>query len=578
MAAHRRRGVHRQTVAVFGGGVAGLTVAHELAERGFEVTVYERRAWGGKARSTEVPHSATEGRKPLPGEHAYRVEFGAYQNLPDTMRRIPFGSNANGVFDNMVEMPQGGFARAHQHTVLLPITSLDPRPYTPQEIVDTIVAVLVEMQLPPAAALHFANRMVVFFSSCDARRLDEWDKTSWFDFIGASDYGENYRDLLGVLPQFIQASKRDQTCARYIALVFEVFIIYALLGLGTNGPAWRMLNRPTNEAWIDPWISELDRLGVQLRLNEAIVGLSVRDGRVAGATIRTARGTRRIVADWYVCALPVERARRLWSPAVLAADAQLARMSHLGTAWMNGIMFYLRERSNIIDGDLALIDSPWALTVVPQAQFWNVDFATTYGDGLVHDKLSVAIADWTRPGILYGKPASELTPDQVALDTWAQIKEHVNKPGRPAVLTDGMLHSWNIDPGMLHRDGRLVSEDPLVLPTVGTWQYRPDAPTAIANLALAGDYLNGPWEVANMETACYSGRRAANVVLAESGSNAAPAATIAPYRPPEWEPFKRIDEDRYNRGQPNLFDVDATVTQLSSLLGATGQSLASVLP
>src|SRR5882757_6889507 len=33
----------RPTVAVLGAGVAGLTAAHELAERGFDVTVYEFR-------------------------------------------------------------------------------------------------------------------------------------------------------------------------------------------------------------------------------------------------------------------------------------------------------------------------------------------------------------------------------------------------------------------------------------------------------------------------------------------------------------------------------------------------------
>jgi glycine/D-amino acid oxidase-like deaminating enzyme len=33
----------QQTVAVFGGGVAGLSAAHELAERGFQVHVYERK-------------------------------------------------------------------------------------------------------------------------------------------------------------------------------------------------------------------------------------------------------------------------------------------------------------------------------------------------------------------------------------------------------------------------------------------------------------------------------------------------------------------------------------------------------
>jgi uncharacterized protein with NAD-binding domain and iron-sulfur cluster len=33
----------RVRVAVLGGGVAGLSAAHELAERGFQVDVYEAR-------------------------------------------------------------------------------------------------------------------------------------------------------------------------------------------------------------------------------------------------------------------------------------------------------------------------------------------------------------------------------------------------------------------------------------------------------------------------------------------------------------------------------------------------------
>ena len=48
------------SVIVIGGGVAGLTAAHELVERGFTVNVYETRPdWGGKARSQPVPGSAT---------------------------------------------------------------------------------------------------------------------------------------------------------------------------------------------------------------------------------------------------------------------------------------------------------------------------------------------------------------------------------------------------------------------------------------------------------------------------------------------------------------------------------------
>ena len=46
----------QQTVAVLGGGVGGLSAAHELAERGFKVHVYERKAVMG-VRGHYVSHT-----------------------------------------------------------------------------------------------------------------------------------------------------------------------------------------------------------------------------------------------------------------------------------------------------------------------------------------------------------------------------------------------------------------------------------------------------------------------------------------------------------------------------------------
>src|SRR5215831_2972012 len=90
-------------VAVLGGGIGGLSAAHELAERGFAVSVYERNPvlFGGKARSVRVVGSGTHGRKDLPGEHGFRFFPGFYKHLPDTMRRIPYRGQRNGVFDNL---------------------------------------------------------------------------------------------------------------------------------------------------------------------------------------------------------------------------------------------------------------------------------------------------------------------------------------------------------------------------------------------------------------------------------------------------------------------------------------------
>jgi hypothetical protein len=95
------RSTRGRRVAVLGGGMAGLAAAHELVERGFSVDVYERKALGGKARSIAVPKSARGARKPLPGEHGFRFFPGFYHHVPDTMRRIPFPGNKNGVWDNL---------------------------------------------------------------------------------------------------------------------------------------------------------------------------------------------------------------------------------------------------------------------------------------------------------------------------------------------------------------------------------------------------------------------------------------------------------------------------------------------
>ena len=84
---HPTRAAPGKAVAVFGAGIAGLTAAHELVDRGYSVTVYERKALGGKARSIPVPNS---GATPLPAEHGFRFFPGFYRNVTDTMRRIPF--------------------------------------------------------------------------------------------------------------------------------------------------------------------------------------------------------------------------------------------------------------------------------------------------------------------------------------------------------------------------------------------------------------------------------------------------------------------------------------------------------
>ena len=155
------------TVAIFGGGVAGLSAAHELAERGFRVRVYERKpVLGGKARSITVANSGLDNRADLPGEHGFRFFPGFYKHITDTMRRTPYGANGN-TFENLSVATRMLLARAGQTE----ITWLARAPKT----LDDFRAFLVELFTPlgvPLNELHFfVSRLLIVATSCPDRRL-----------------------------------------------------------------------------------------------------------------------------------------------------------------------------------------------------------------------------------------------------------------------------------------------------------------------------------------------------------------------------------------------------------------------
>src|SRR3712207_3819879 len=195
----RRRTTNGREVAVLGGGMAGLAAAHELIERGFKVTVYERKALGGKARSIPVPGTAAGGRRALPGEHGFRFFPGFYHHIPDSMRRTPFPGNPDGVWNNLVDATDTRSVRSNGRAdaQLFGIVP-DPREAAkPGGLERLIVEEVVKQQgIPPHEMELFANRVVVFLTSCDERRYGQWEHTSWWDFVRAEGKSEEYRKVI----------------------------------------------------------------------------------------------------------------------------------------------------------------------------------------------------------------------------------------------------------------------------------------------------------------------------------------------------------------------------------------------
>lgn len=552
------RRARRPAVAVLGGGMAGLAAAHELAERGFAVTVYERNALGGKARSIPVAGTAAGGRRQLPGEHGFRFFPGFYHHVPDTMRRIPFPGNANGVWDNLIAAQGGKWLRAGDRPDGGPfgIGPDSQQALTVDGLRRVLMDALGQRDVPPHELAYFVERLLVFVTSSNERRFGQWEHVSWWDFIKAEGKSPQYKkEIAAGLTRNLVAAKETVASTRTIGHMAEAFV-WNIMGRGNDGAPDRVLSLPTNEAWIEPWIVHLRSLGVRFAVGRTVESLELERGRIAAARMRDHRGKRhRIAADWFVLAMPVERARRVLGPKVRALDPALAQLEHLFVDWMAGIQFYLRRKVDITHGHLTFLDAPWALTALTQGQFWGGrDFARDYGDGTAVDCLSVDISDWDTKGILYGRPAKKCTREEIAAEVWAQIKTHHTAGDH---LPDDIVHSWFLDPGIAWVKGRSENRNdtPLLVNTVNTWDKRPTAHTKVPNLFLAGDYVQTDIDLATMEGGNESGRAAVAALLHEAGSSAEPPRMYKLYEPSEFAALKAVDAQRFRDGQANALDI-----------------------
>ncbi len=561
----------RRRVMVLGGGVGGLTVAQELAERGFQVTVVEPKAWGGKARSIPVLDTGKGGRGDLPGEHGFRFFPGFYLNTPDTFSRIPALGGSGSVMDHLVDASQQ----------LLCMPDRGQLWYLPkgdanglmQGIRSLVTLLGTAAKIPPNETEYFVRKLLVFITSSDARRLGQWEKMSWTEYTNADKFSTTYQKVLGSgLTKTLVAAKGDSASARTVALMGEHYV-YALLGEGTPyirqesgyGAADRLFDLPTNEAWIDPWMAHLRTLGVTFVSGYRAQQLRIRNGAIDSVVLEATGsdgfpnggGTTTVESDWYVCAMPAEQMTRLVTAEVAAADPRLRGIGNLRTDWMNGIQYFLNRPPNVvIPGHVAHLDSPWAITAIDQGAFWRKDISAGYGDGTVRDVYSVDVSDWFTPGIVYGRPAADCTPAEIAHEVWEQMKRGLNVD--QPILTDDMLDRYFLDPAIHWPNGphrRADNSEQLLINTPGSWADRPEAVTGIPNLFLAADYVRNDIDLATMEGANEAGRAAANGILAAAGSSKSPAPIKTLWKPKELKLARDLDAVNYRLGLPNALDL-----------------------
>jgi 15-cis-phytoene desaturase len=336
------------------------------------------------------------------------------------------------------------------------------------------------------------------------------------DFIDAENHSAAYQTLLGKgLTRSLVAVHAQEASARATGRT----LAQLLYGLLTPSGFDRLLNGPTSDVWLTPWVTYLKQRGVDFHSGTTIQAMHANEAGITSVTAETNGQPREFTADYYISALPVEVMTPLVNDAIKSLAPSLANLDKLRTAWMNGIQFYLAK------------DAP-----------------LEFGHSL-YGILSVDISDWGTPGIVYGKAAMECSTEEIEQEVWAQIKQHVNVDGAEVLRDDNLLR-WFLDPDVMIPNplGVTMNLEPLMINTSGSLQFRPEAFTEIPNLFLASDYVKTNTDVACMEAANEAARRAVNALLDREGSSAA-RASVWPLKVPEvLQPFIDYDELRFQLG------------------------------
>lgn len=276
----------RKKVVVIGGGVAGLTAAHELIDRGFDVHVIERRMrLGGKASSVTTDHGFS-------GEHGFRFFPGWYRHVTDTMARIPYKGRT--VADNLVTARQNLFVSYDRDPV--PANLRFPRSLQDISNLASAPENILKLGLTTGDFLFFFGKLAGFAALPEEARLARYEKQTWWDFMDADNRSREFRSYLvdGVTRSTVAADPR-QASAYTISLV-------ALRTLADTvrpgAPVDRVLNGPTNKVWIDPWVAHLTARGVEFHQDaelesiqfstaDTIASVVVRHGGMSLRTWRT---------------------------------------------------------------------------------------------------------------------------------------------------------------------------------------------------------------------------------------------------------------------------------------------------
>ena len=466
--------MQKYDIVIFGGGIAGLTIAHELLKYNLKIAIVEKEnIIGGMARTSRYTSNN------MPTEHSWRGYAPFYINTFQIMNEIKF--NDDSVYNNLVK---------------------------------DINFINFEDSINSNKNISFLDIFVVFYCIVyhllsGKLRTEENKKISFTNFI------ESYIST-NAKNKYIASIGPGLGLDPYSASIYHVGKYIEMNYFESkNNTNWSFMNQPTSEAWFDPWYLQLKNKGVDFILSTELSELIFNDNNAISAKLSN---NSTIYGTNYVLAINPYAVSELYKNNKLGIDTELQKFMsitygepHIQISFRLGFS----KKITVPTRDAFIFaNSNLNLTIYQQDNFWKPNIVL--GDDIKSLWSGTACVTYKKSE-LYNKRSDELTKDEFLNEIIHEIsnskefdeyliKNNNSKFTDLTIINKEIWYEWE------YINNRLQSRNKKWVNTTNN-NNRPFFTTNYNNVFIAGAHCNTGISIWSMESATESGKRCAIEII-----------------------------------------------------------------